>query len=479
MNKFIGRQQELKDLERFLSKKTASLIVVKGRRRIGKSRLIAEFAQRNKVKFYSFIGLPPEKNITAQIQRNEFTRQLKTYKINVADDHRQDWGDLFYILAKKTSKEKVLILLDEISWLATDDVTFHGKLKTAWDVYFKQNANLILVICGSVSTWIEKNILSGTGFVGRISYTMNLEELPLSDCNKFWDKTSGFVAPFEKIKVLSITAGVPRYLEEINTNISAEDNIRNIMFKKGGFLFAEFEQIFHDIFSKRSRIYKNLLENILYKKYTHDEIYNLLDVEKGGLISEYLSDLEAAGFVKRDFTWNINTGKSSKLSHYRISDNYVRFYLKYVEPNKDLIERGVFSDRTLASLPGWQVIMGLQFENLVLANRHSIWEILNIQQDEVIYDNPFFQTTTVRRKGCQIDYLIQTRFDTLYICEIKFSKHPIGIDVIEEVKQKIASIALPRRMSYRPVLIHVNGVTEDLLDERYFAKIINFGDLLN
>lgn len=478
MSSFIGRQQELKDLQGFLNKKTASLLVIKGRRRIGKSRLVAEFAKRNNHKFYSFIGLPPEKNITAQTQKEEFARQLRKYEVNFSSEQTQDWGDLLQILAQKTNRGKIIILLDEISWMAHDDPTFQGKLKTTWDLHFKKNPNLILVICGSVSSWIEKNILSSTGFVGRVSYTLTLEELPLIDCNQFWGDAAGLVAPFEKLKILSITGGVPRYLEEIDTSLSAEANIQNLAFKKGGLLFAEFEQIFHDIFSKRSHVYKNILENILQKKYSYEEICENLQVEKSGLISEYLADLEAAGFIKRDFTWDINNGKSSKLSKYRIGDNYVRFYLKYIAPNQDLIIRGSFIERSITSLPGWQSIMGLQFENLVLANRNAVQKKLNIRPDDLIYDNPFFQTKTSKRHGCQIDYLIQTRFDTIYVCEIKFSRHPIHVEVINEVKQKISNMVLPKHVSIRPVLICVNGVTEDLLDERYFANIINFGELL-
>ena len=196
------------------------------------------------------------------------------------------------------------------------------------------------------------------------------------------------------------------------------------------------------------------------------------------MIGEYLSDLETAGFIERDYTWSVKTGKKAKFSKYRISDNYVRFYLKYIEPNRDLIDRGAFEKRTLTSLPGWQSILGLQFENLVLSNRKEIQNLLNIRLEDVIYDNPFFQTKTQRQKGCQIDYLIQTRFNTLYVCEIKFSKNQISSNVTKEVQNKIQNLKLPIGISCRPILIHVNGVTEELLDKRYFANIIDFSQLL-
>jgi uncharacterized protein len=187
-----------------------------------------------------------------------------------------------------------------------------------------------------------------------------------------------------------------------------------------------------------------------------------------------MEDLVTAGFVSRDFTWHLKTGLDSKLSHYRLKDNYLRFYLKYIEPNKKKIEK-----QGLKLLPQWQSAMGLQFENLVLSNRKSVQKILGIDPSEIVNDNPFFQRKANDRQGCQIDYMIQTKFGTCYLCEIKFNAQEITKSVIDEVKQKIKSLALPKNMSIRPVLIHVNGVDESVLESDFFSSIIDFNDLLH
>lgn len=122
--------------------------------------------------------------------------------------------------------------------------------------------------------------------------------------------------------------------------------------------------------------------------------------------------------------------------------------------------------------------MGFSFENCVLNNRKVLLPHLNILPEEVVCENPFFQRKTVRSAGCQIDYMIQTKFGTLYVCEIKFSKSEIGLSIIEEVQKKIDAIALPRSFSCRPVLIHVNGVTEEVIDSGYFASIVDFSCFL-
>ena len=91
----------------------------------------------------------------------------------------------------------------------------------------------------------------------------------------------------------------------------------------------------------------------------------------------------------------------------------------------------------------------------------------------MVTDNPFFQRKTHRVPGCQIDYLIQTKYDTLYVCEIKYTRDVIRKDVIDEVKEKIQRLKIPRSFSIRPVLIYVGTLHDDILDASYFAHIIN------
>ncbi len=473
---FVGRKRELERLNGLWRKNIASFVVIKGRRRIGKSRLIEKFSENTHI--VSLSGLPPDAKIKAQDQRDEFARQLGRI-FRIPTPYSQDWGDLFWHLAHHTQKGKVIISLDEISWMGMKDITFLGKLKIAWDEYFKKNPQLILIVCGSVSSWIEKNILSSTGFVGRIDLVISLQELTLSECNQFWGKQTKSISPYEKFKVLSVTGGVPRYLENIVPSINAEELIRQLCFTPEGFLFREFDQIFHDLFSNRNETYRKILECLIHSpNSTLEEICHGSGVIKSGVISRYLNDLIAAGFLRRSHTWDLKKAKNSKLSQFRISDNYIRFYLKYIAPNKESILRGSFQDRPLAITSGWEAVMGLQFENLVIQNRSILYDLLHIHPGEILCDGPYFQKPTKHRPGCQIDYMIQTKYNTLYVCEIKFSKHSTQIAVIKEVQQKMMNLDTRGIMSIRPVLIHVNGVDEAVSAEDFFAEIINFGQML-
>ena len=473
MTQFVGRKHELQTLANLFKKDSASFVVLQGRRRIGKSRLVEEFAKDKK--FYSFSGLPPVKETTAQSQRDEFSKQL-SIQTGLPEVKADDWTKLFLLLHERTKEGQVIILLDEISWIGSEDPDFLGKLKNAWDQYFKKNPKLIMILCGSISFWIEENILSSTGFMGRISCRITLDELPLADCNKFWPQASK-VASYDKLKLLAVTGGVPRYLEEIKPSLSAEENIKDLCFVKSGPLVNEFNEIFSDLFSKRSHTYKKIIQVLAMAPMEIGEICSELKIKQTGFISEYLDDLVKAGFISRDYTWHLVSGEVAKLSHFRLSDNYLRFYLRYIDKDIMKINSGDFAFKSLALLPNWETIMGLQFENLVLKNRTYIKKRLRIGQDVVIADNPFFQRKTSRLSGCQIDYLIHTKFGNLYLCEIKFSKNPIEKNIIAEVKKKMDALAYPKGFSCRPVLIHVNGVHDEVVESGFFADIIDFGDI--
>jgi len=123
-----------------------------------------------------------------------------------------------YLYAGLTSTGKHLILLHEISWMGGEDKDFAGKLKGAWDNHFKKNDALNLVLCGSVTTWIEENILQDKGFVGRVSLDIVLKELSLPEANEFWRKAPSISAT-EKLKILSVTGGAfLAILKKFNTS---------------------------------------------------------------------------------------------------------------------------------------------------------------------------------------------------------------------------------------------------------------------
>lgn len=474
-SKFIGRKKELDILQSLRSTKLGKLVVITGRRRIGKSRLIKEFAQNGET--ISITGLPPEEETTAQSQRDEFTRQLSA-KIDMPLGQTNDWGDTFTLLAKLTEKKKIIIIFDEISWMGSKDHLFLGKLKVVWDMHFSENPNLILILCGSISSWIEKNIMMSTGFFGRIYQRITLKPLSLKESNELLTTNNVKGSPYEKFMILSMTGGVPWYLELIQPGIPATENLKRLCFSMTGSLVNEFENIFHDLFSRRGPIYQKIVEALAKGPLEHDEIANKINYTAGGKLSEYLDELTQAGFISRDYTWHIDNGVYGKLNRFRLKDNYLRFFIRFIKPNLNLIEQDKFDSISLSSMNNFASTMGLQFENLVLQNTHAIFKLLNLELNDLEIDGAFFQRKTQRVKGCQVDYMIQTKQKVLYLIEIKFHQGNISTAIFPEIQKKLDALKVPKNYAVLPVLIHVNGVDEAVQYGDFFHRVIDFSELL-
>lgn len=476
---FVGRRKELGELLQLSKRNIASLVVIKGRRRIGKSRLVQQFAEKSHARFYSFAGSAPVPDkTTAQDQRVNFAEQYAAqFGSTLPADN---WYAMLVTLAERVNKGRTIILLDEISWMANGDHNFLGKLKTVWDSYFSKNPDLILVLCGSISMWIEKNILSNTAFVGRINLNLTLGELSLAESNALLKTRNFNVAPMGKFMVLAVTGGIPWYIEQIDGSLSASENIQRLCFSPNGILVTEFSTIFNDLFKNgRREICRKIVEYLASGPAEQADIARHLNYEQSGALSSYLKDLIEAGFVSRDNDWDFVSGKIGKLSRYRLRDNYLRFYLKYIEPQKEKIEKGKYEAMSsITSLPGWDGIMGLQFENLVVNNHQQLLKQLHLRPEEMEFHNPYFQHTTARQPGCQIDYLIQSKFHDLYVCEIKFAQRPLGTAVIKEVEKKIKALKRPRNFACIPVLIQVGDTAQAVMDKDFFWQIVNFADLL-
>src|SRR5258708_8273057 len=313
---FYGREHELRRLQELAGKKTASLVIIKGRRRIGKSRLATEFARR--LPGYgalSFQGLPPTAHLTAGQEREDFAQQINR-QLGIPPPRAEDWNTLLWSLADRTRTGRHLIILDEINWLGSKNPTFLGKLKNAWDAEFSQNPHLILILSGSLSGWIERNILHHTGFLGRVSLDFTLPELPLATCNLFWGKHRDRITPHEKLRLLSVTGGVPRYLEELNPALSADVNIQRMCFTPEGLLFKEFDLIFHDLFSRRDKVYREIVAALVNGPLHLEGLYAALGGSKTGKVGEYSAELGQAGLLWRGYTWDLQTageGQHSKI----------------------------------------------------------------------------------------------------------------------------------------------------------------------
>ena len=484
---FVGREKELESLSLLLDKRTASLVACRGRRRIGKSTLIEEFAKRNHCRLVEIDGLLPREGMTNQVQLDNFIEKLSA-QTHADGTKVSSWFEAFGRLDQALVglmpawNGWVVVLLDEVSWMGRYDADFPARLKSAWDTMLKRHDRLIVVICGSVSTWIKKNILENTGFAGRFSRDLVLRELPLSQCKAFWGDAATRLSPSEIVDVLSVTGGIPRYLEEIDPRLSANENIKRMCFERDGVLFGDFRAIFSQVFGEESVMKQKVLRTLIDGPRTCIEVAEALGVVRGGSLSETLEVLVDAGFITKDEGYNPETGKKARMVKYRLSDNYTRFYLKYVLPHETEILSDTYLFDALESLPGWDSVLGLQFENLIVNNFRELVRPLHLEGVPVLSAVPYEKRASKvngaeGQEGLQIDLLVQTR-KSVYVVEVKRKRH-IGESIETEVAGKVAKLRHPRGISIRTALVYEGELAPVVRGNGYFDAIISVADLLS
>lgn len=479
MDRFIGRTEYLEDLESLWRKRTSSLVACRGRRRVGKSTLFREFAKRTADVYIEIEGAAPEKGMTNQDQLNGFAESLARETQSPIMTFN-NWLDAFFWLDQRIDdNKKTVILLDEISWMGGYDKSFASTIRKAWERYFHRHDKLVLVLCGSVSAWIRENILDSTGFTGRLSRDYILPELSLAESVKFWGDTVRRVDSREIFDILSVTGGIPRYLEEIDPGISADENIRRMCFLPGGELFVDFDAIFNRQFGADSERKRQILELLAEGPMSGADLSVKCGFENNGHFAARLRELNEAGFICDDIGKNPGTGEESRVSKYRLRDNYTRFYLKYVRPHFGEIKRGAFRYSSLSQLPEWDSIRGLQFENLIVNNYKDLIPFLGIGNAIIESAAPYRnvrKNSKGKKEGLQIDLLIQTA-RTAYVVEIKRQNH-IGTEVEREVEDKISRLPLRKGMSVRPVLVYEGELAPSVSGSGYFDAIVPARKLL-
>ena len=472
---FYGREEQVARFEALWRKPVASLVVCRGRRRIGKSTLIERFARTSGAAFVKIEGLAPDEGMTNRRQLDNFAARLSRIAGRKMPRF-SDWTEAFERLAESLKREKTVVLLDEISWMGGYDRTFPAQLKVAWDNLFNRRRNLVFFVCGSVSSWIHKNILRSRGFVGRISLDTVVDELPLCECVKFWGKRAARLATSDIVDVLSVTGGVPRYLEEVDPSLSADENIRRMCFLPDGYLFREFGELFNDVLSEKAPLKRAILEALAEGPLGGTELAGRVKAERNGHFSEVLNELEIAGFLGKADGINPATGRRGRVDRYRLRDNYTRFFLKYVAPRVQEIRQGAFLFTTVSALPGWDAIMGLQFENLVLNNFTALLPKMGLSDKLFVSAAPYRNARESKGGGCQVDLLIQTR-KTAYVVEIK-RKREIGAEVCDEVARKVRRLPVLEGVSVRTCLVYDGLLAPSVVADDFFDTLISVRELM-
>ncbi len=475
---FYGREELLEELSGLFRKRTASLVTCRGRRRIGKSTLIERFAEREGARFLKIEGRRPGPGLGNGDELEAFAKQLAAQ----SDAERgapANWLDAFRRLDGQLGwQRKTVVLLDEVSWLGGYDGSFADDLKVAWDGWFKKHDRLVMVLCGSVSAWIRENVIDNTAFLGRRSLDLVIPELGLADCAKFWGHAAGRVGTREILDVLSVTGGVPRYLEEIDPGAGALENIRRLCFRPKGVLREDFDEMFSDVVTRQPTFTASVLRRLAEGPRSAADIASEIGMVRGGRVSDALEQLVECGLASADEGNNPATGRPLREKRYRLRDNYARFYLKCIEPAKAVIDADAFAFGGLERLDGWEAIMGLAFENLVVNNFRELLGPLGLGSTQIVSAAPYRRAGGRKRgdEGVQVDLLLQSR-RSVCLVEVKRMRE-IGRDVIDEMEEKVRLLPRRRGSSVKTALVYDGHLAPIVEADGYFDAIVPFHQLL-
>lgn len=469
MTMFVGRHHELHLLERQLvDYSKAQLIIIYGRRRVGKSTLIRKCLHNEKrVLFFEGIeGAPTSTQIDQFL--SDLSRQTGRVKLAA-----KNWLQVFQGLEETIKEGRWILVFDEFPWMAAGRSQIVADLKFYWDRW-SENRKLALFLCGSVASFMIKHIVHSKALHNRKTLEICLAPLTPKESGEFIRKRG----LWEKAEMYMCIGGVPKYLEQIDPNISLEKNLNRLCFCAHGFFVNEFETLFKEQF-RAVKTYQTLVNLLAKSSSTLSELAQKSHLPKGGGLHQHLQNLILAQFVREYSPYTSFSQKRARTKIYKLIDPFLIFYLRYIYPNKALIEKNrgenLFRAITQSSIDQY---FGFAFERLCEASMAAILEKLNLHLADILNMGPFFQRKTTTSRDLQIDNLIMRRDKVWTVMEYKYNTKPLDRGVIDEMSKKLERLSIPSGISIERVLIAAGGVNKAVQQSRHFESILTLKDII-
>lgn len=425
----IGRDKEKAELQRCIDSDRSELVIVYGRRRVGKTYLVDEFFGRKYD--FTFVG---GHNLPQRTQLRSFAKALKQAMGETSARKLSDWFDAFDVLEEYLSSlpedRKKIIFVDEMPWIDSLRSDFTPAFENFWNGWAARRRDIVFIASGSATSWmVDKLIENQGGLHARITcqiylrpFTLYETELYLKSRGCSWDR-------FQIAQCYMFFGGIPFYLSLIDPSLSLVQNVDALCFNKGGALRQEFDELYGALFTHADNYIKvvRLLAN--HKGgMTNAEIAKAAKLD-GKKLCQILKNLERCDFIMK-FRYY---GKKTQNRLYKLTDFYTLFYLKYIEPNIDSFDEQWWSKHYLSlSVEAWQ---GLTFELLCLFHISQIRKALNIggvaSEAYIWFDKA---DKTKNQRGAQIDLIIERADRVINLCEIKFSQAQYKISADYEIK---------------------------------------------
>lgn len=465
----IGRIDEQKELQACLKSSKPEFLVIYGRRRVGKTYLIKEYFD-NKFSFYAS-GINNKSN---KLQLKNFRNSLIDYGLEISKDNEpKDWLDTFRLLKKLLENgnvyrdpvyKKRIVFLDELPWMDGKRSDFKAGLDSFWNTYGSTQNDLILIVCGSATSWIMKNMVKDTGgFYNRLTRKMHLLPFTLNECLLYSKKLNLHYEKSQVIENYMVFGGIPYYWDLSDSGKNIAQNIDDLCFKENGQLHDEYQALFKSLFSSKGK-HRDIVEALMKKNVglQRKELAAIPSIGDGKSLTTALEELCECGFVRAYESYN--TPKNNKF--FQLIDPFTLFAKTFLlEPKFD-------NWLAFINTPAYYSWTGHAFEIVCLNNISAIKKALGISG---IMTKEYSWRSKESEHGAQIDLLIHRRDMVINVCEIKYSigKYVITKDYKENLANKLQAFSEENKTKEQLVLtlITMNGLKENEHSDIIQAKI--------
>ena len=434
--RLIGRADERRKLERCLERQEPQLIVVQGRRRVGKTFLINQFFE-NRFDF----RLTGEYKASRSNQLENFVMELNR-RAHTKYDPPKSWKEAFDLLRTYLSSlpegEKHIVFFDEMPWMDTPRSGFLAAFEYFWNDFCCAMDDLILIVCGSATTWITDHIEHNKGgLFNRKTCSLFLRPFCLRETAEYLQMIGIDWSEYDIAQCYMILGGIPYYLSFLNPARTLNENVDDLFFQKSAELADEFDHLYRTLFTD-SEEYIRIVTLLSQKRsgMTLSEIAEKGKITLNGNLSKRISHLVSAGFLRA----NPFYGQKKKDIRYQLADYFSLFYCRFV---REHYGRDEHFWRHMNDNPSRFAWGGLTFELLCRDHIDQIRQKLGISG--VLMESSSWRIssadTSEKTDGAEIDLILDRRDHMISLCEIKYSLHEYEIDKSCEMtlRNKIAA----------------------------------------
>ena len=428
--KIIGREKEKSALRQYVESGAPEFLVVYGRRRIGKTFLIREYF-KGKFDFY-VTGL-------ANGKKDE---QLQAWSMALSDSfggsggNAANWLDAFALLKGKLEKlekaKRKILFIDEAPWMDTPKSGFRTALEHFWNGWASGRPDIFLIICGSSTSWVVKNLLKDKGGLhNRVTRRMRLLPFTLKETEAYLAEKEINIGRYRVCEAYMIFGGVPYYLSLLGKGLSLPQNVDALCFDDDGSMRGEFQEVYSTLF-RNSDNYISVVTALSakIKGLTRDEIIRATGLKSGGGLTQIMEELELCGFIHAYPNYLMD----ENLCLYQLADPFSLFHLRFIKGKRPKDQRFWTGNLDNPSLSAWK---GYAFEQVCLSHSEQIKQALGIASISAEISS---WRSRLSSPGAQIDLLFDRKDGIINLCEIKYSKAEYFITGKEEtgLRNKIA-----------------------------------------